>query len=332
MPEDHPSSAIQLRDQLARLDRGRDRLAKAWLVRLIERASLDEISDLPTARIAGEVPELISDVLALAAGGEGSDELEPEGRERAERLLELRDPASLSAADLTRDVGAIQLVILEALRSDAADLDPEDVAELASGVADATRVVQAAVVETLMSRRARDVESAVDSDALTGLANLRNLRREIARSLALRKRYGHPFALVVLDVDGLRRINDSQGKPAGDRVLVQVALAVRRTIRSVDLPARIGGDEFCVLVPEADVAAAGTLGDRLAEAVRIETAGPDGPGTGVAIGAVACPEHGEEAGVLLEAADGAMYQAKAAGEAVVVGETAVPEITVERTT
>ena len=68
-----------------------------------------------------------------------------------------------------------------------------------------------------------------------------------------------------MDIDGLKRINDSHGHPAGDRVLMQVAMSLRRSIRSVDTAARIGGDEFCVLLPEQDLKSAAKLAARLAD-------------------------------------------------------------------
>lgn len=326
VPAADRSREMDIRGTLARLERDREALTKSWLVKLIERASLDEISDLPTARIASELPGLIGEVLALSDGSATSGP-----GDQAERLMRLRDSRAPTTADVIRDVTAIQLVILEALRHDSDDLDGAGVAELAAGVAGAAASLQEAAVETLVSRRARDTEAVAENDPLTGLVNLRGLRQEVERALALHKRYGHPFGLLVLDVEGLRRINESQGAQAGDRALVQVALAARRTLRSVDLPARIAGDEFCVLVPDATAESARTLGERLAEAVRQETSTPDGPGVAVSIGVVACPEHGEDVGLLLDAADGAMYHAKSGGEAVAVA-PAAPEITVKRRT
>jgi diguanylate cyclase (GGDEF)-like protein len=318
---------------LARLERDREELAKAWLVRLIERASLDDIRNLPTERIAAELPELISDVLK-AAGGADPYAMTPEAQERAVRLAELRESDSAGAAEVTRDVGAIQGVILDALRRDASDLGVERFAELAIGVGDAVGAVQAAAVETLLRRRSRELEATAGSDPLTGLFNLRHLQQELRGMLALHERYQHPFALLVLDIEGLRRINDARGRQAGDRVLVQVALAIRRAIRTVDVPARIGGDEFGVLMPQQDASDARALAERLAEAVTVETADPDGDGVRVAIGVVSCPQHGTEVAALLEAADQAMYSAKAGGEPVAVGDPTEPQdgqITVERT-
>ena len=329
VPDPDRNTPTPLGGPLARLDRAREELAKAWLVRLIERASLDEIRNLPTERIAAELPELISDVLRAAGPGTDPYAMSPEVQERAVRLAELRESDSAGAAEVTRDVGAIQGVILDALRRDAEEIDPEHFADLAIGVADAVGAVQAAAVETLLRRRSRELESTAGSDPLTGLFDLRHLQGDLRRMLALHERYKHPFALLVLDIDGLRRVNDSRGRQAGDRVLVQVALAIRRAIRTVDVPARIGGDEFGVLLPHQDASAARALAERLTEGVAVETGGPEAEGVAVAIGLVSCPQHGAEVATLLEAADQAMYRAKADGEAVVVGESAEPEVTVE---
>lgn len=331
MPDVDRKPTTQLNGPLGRLERAREELAKAWLVRLIERATLEDIRHLPTERIAAELPALISDVLKAASHTDDPYAMAPEARERAVRLAELREPSAGGAAEVTRDVGAIQAVILEALRQDADKLGPAGFADLAIGVADAVGALQAAAVETLLRRRSRELEASAGSDPLTGLFDLRHLQTELRQALALHERYGHPFALLVLDIEGLRRINDSRSRQAGDRVLVQVALAVRRAIRTVDVPARIAGDEFGVLMPQQDAAAARALAERLAEAARVETAGADDAGVEVAVGVVSCPEHGKEVTTLLEAADQAMYAAKAGGESVAVGEPTEPAITVERT-
>ena len=323
-------TTTELTGPLARLDLAREELAKAWLVKLIERASLEDIKELPTDRIAAELPALISDVLEAAARPDDPYAMAPEPRERAVRLAELRESTSSSAAEVTRDIGAIQGVILEALRREADELGPAGFADLAIRVAEAVGAVQAEAVETLLRRRSRELESTAGSDPLTGLFDLGHLQQELREALALHERYSHPFALLVLDVEGLRRINDSRSRQAGDRVLVQIALAMRRAIRTVDVPARIAGDEFGVLIPHQDAAAARALAERLVEAVRAETAGTDDSGVEVAIGVVSCPQHGNDATSLLEAADQAMYAAKAGGEAVAVGDPTGTEVTVER--
>jgi diguanylate cyclase (GGDEF)-like protein len=313
-----------LRGPLARLERSREELAKSWLMRLIERASLDEISALPTERIAAELPALISDLLRAAAAGEDPFAPGGEAEERVAVLAELRKGGDPSAADLARDVAAIQSVVLASLGQDAGELGGAAFASLAASVTEAVARLQAAAVETLVDRRARELESQASTDPLTGLPNLRQLQAQLRHRLALVKRYDEPFALLVLDVDGLKRVNQGRGHQAGDRVLVQVGLALRRTIRAVDLPARLGGDEFCVLAPNQTADTARPLAERLAEAVAVETGAAEGDrGMGVAVGVVSSPEHGDEAEVLLDRADQAMYSAKAAGEPVALAQREV---------
>src|SRR4051812_23784959 len=333
-----------IRGPLARLDRSRDELAKAWLVRLIERASLDEISELPTERIARELPELISDLVgAVASNGDAPFQLSDEQRQRAASLALLRSTREGSPADLARDLASLQSVLVKALRDELAKSDPERFADSVERLAEAAGAIQAAAVEELVRSRSRELESQANTDALTGLYNLRYLQREIAQLLDVQKRYGHPFALLLMDVDGLKRINDAHGHQAGDRVLMQVAMSLRRAIRSVDTPARLGGDEFCVLAPQQDAKGGTPLAERLPAAapprlggggfcvpppqqdggggpplaerppaaVREGVATPDDPPVSLSIGVVGCPEHGEDAETLVDIADRAMYRAKA---------------------
>ncbi|MFN2616828.1 MAG: GGDEF domain-containing protein [Thermoleophilaceae bacterium] len=306
---------------LGRLDRSKEQLAKAWLVRVIERASLEEIRALPTDRIARELPELISDLLRVAAEAESAEGIQLSGDAigRAAGLAALRAGGDFSAAELARDIAALQAVLLRALRDEFAGSEPQAFADAAERLAEAAGAVQAAAVEELVRTRSRELESQANTDPLTGLYNLRYLQREIAQLLDVQKRYSHPFAVLLLDIDGLKRVNDAHGHQAGDRVLMQVAMAMRRAVRSVDTAARLGGDEFCVLAPEQGSESGANLAGRLVEAIREEVVTPDNPPVGVSIGVAACPEQGEEADALLEAADQAMYRAKANGEAVAVG-------------
>jgi diguanylate cyclase (GGDEF)-like protein len=319
-----------IRGPLARVERSRDELAKAWLVRLIERASLEEIRDLPTDLIARDLPELISDLIrSLAGDDKGAFELSEEQTQRAAALATVRLGGEASAAELSRDVAALQQVLVRALREEFADGDPEGFAEAVERLAEVAGAVQATAVEELVRARSRELESQANTDPLTGLQNLRYLQRQMGLLLDMHKRYQHPFAVLVMDIDGLKRINDAHGHQAGDRVLMQLAMSLRRSIRSVDTAARIGGDEFCVLTPEQDAASATTLAERLSLAVREEVATPDESPASLSIGVVSCPEHGDEAEPLIDAADRAMYRAKAAGEAFSVGNAGDAEVAEE---
>jgi diguanylate cyclase (GGDEF)-like protein len=316
-----------IRGPLGRLERSRDELAKQWLVRLIERASLDEIREFPTERIARELPDLITGIVGAVGDGEGDPfNLSKEQAERAASLAALR-----SAGREARDIAALQSVLLRALREELEN-DPQRYAEAVEALVEATAGIQAEAMEAHVQSRSRELESQANTDPLTGLGNLRALQRQLANLLDVHKRYRHPFAVLLMDIDGLKRINDSFGHPAGDRVLMQVAMSLRRSIRSVDTAARIGGDEFCVLLPEQDLKSAAKLAARLATAIEEEVAAPGEPNISVSIGVAAAPEHGDEAEGLIDTADRAMYRAKAAGEGIALGDPPGTQVTAEEAT
>jgi diguanylate cyclase (GGDEF)-like protein len=128
--------------------------------------------------------------------------------------------------------------------------------------------------------------------------------------------------VLLVDIDGLKRINDAYGSAAGDRALVDVATAMGEAIRTVDTPVRMGDDEFCILLPNQTATRAQSLAERLAVAIEA-VEGPGGQSLGVAVGVVSCPQHSTDPDELMTLADTAMYRAKAAGEHVALGE--VPE-------
>jgi diguanylate cyclase (GGDEF)-like protein len=158
------------------------------------------------------------------------------------------------------------------------------------------------------------------ADALTGVQNRRQLfaRLELERERAVR--FGEPFALLLLDVDRFRELNEAVGHAAGDGVLRQVAGLLAREARSVDLVARYGGEEFALVVPRTGAAEALATGERLRAAVaatRFEGA-PEGRVT-VSIGVAAFPGDAADLGALVDCADAALFAAKRAGRDAVRG-------------
>lgn len=158
------------------------------------------------------------------------------------------------------------------------------------------------------------------TDALTGLANRRHFGDQLAREVTRAAEAGKPVALVTLDIDHFKAVNDQHGHPAGDAVLRRVALLLEEQVRGNDLLARIGGEEFAVLAVEAAVAEASKLAERLRAAV--EQAGPIPVGrialsVTVSVGvSVVWPRPGDLLKVperLLAGADDALYRAKRNG-------------------
>ena len=130
--------------------------------------------------------------------------------------------------------------------------------------------------------------------------------------MELYKRYRHPFAILMLDFDNLKWVNDTFGHAAGDTALTHLATVMRMNIRDVDIPCRFGGDEFLILMPEADKNAIQMVGRRIAESVNKTRfkLGRSFASLQVSFGAAACPEDGAEAEALLQEADASLYRAK----------------------
>lgn len=146
------------------------------------------------------------------------------------------------------------------------------------------------------------------TDELTGLANRRRLERE------LNARVGEHHALIMIDLDGFKRINDELGHARGDDVLVAVATGIAAAVRPDDLPVRLAGDEFVVLVHADDPRTIRAVAERIAETIaRIPTGLSDSPYVGASIGVAASGGHGSGPFNLLRAADRSLYDAKRAG-------------------
>lgn len=146
------------------------------------------------------------------------------------------------------------------------------------------------------------------TDPLTGLANRRSLMSRIEYEVSRHTRARRPFGVVMLDLDGFKALNDRFGHPAGDDLLRDVAGAVARAIRDQDTAARMGGDEFCVLAPETDLAGTEQLAERVLAAVATVTAGIQA--LGASAGIAVFPADGTHATTLLEAADQMLLDSK----------------------
>jgi diguanylate cyclase (GGDEF)-like protein len=162
------------------------------------------------------------------------------------------------------------------------------------------------------ARRFREARQQADLDALTGLHNRRYFHETLAREVARAHRYERHLALVVLDLDDFKAINDRIGHLAGDSVLAEAAERVRDVVRSADIACRVGGDEFAVILPEASHTDADQLYQRIQDAV---SAGPVGhAGTLRFSAGVAELQPSDDAVSFFQRADDALYRAKQLGK------------------
>lgn len=149
------------------------------------------------------------------------------------------------------------------------------------------------------------------TDALTGLYNRRHLMGTLANEVQRSRRLRRTFSVLLADVDHFKQYNDSNGHLAGDTALVKIADVLRKTTRGVDSVARYGGEEFVLMLIEAPVTTAVSVGERIRERVAGEDFGA-GKLT-VSVGVAEYPTHGDTPEELIASADAAMYQAKSGG-------------------
>jgi diguanylate cyclase (GGDEF)-like protein len=174
-----------------------------------------------------------------------------------------------------------------------------------------------AVVEGALERAEKtesELRFLADHDSLTGLLNRRRFRAELDQYVSFTARYGGRGAVMVIDIDGLKEVNDKLGHQAGDRLIRSVAEILRARVRATDLVARLSGDEFAVLMPQSDTAGALQLGEDL----RAQVAEGFPPSSeivpaSISVGIAMFGGQGARSEGVLLAADQAMYEAKQNG-------------------
>lgn len=247
----------------------------------------------------------VSELLALPSF---ATLLEPPERERARQRLQQRLQGEPAPQHYEHAI----------IRKDGRRVELEVAAQLVQ-VGQGWQVV--AIYRDITERKAlaQRLEQLALYDPLTQLPNRTLLHDRLQQAIAACQR-GFPFALLVLDLDGFKQINDTFGHHAGDLVLQQLARRLRGILRDTDTIARLGGDEFAILLPNARQAAAVAVARKLCEALAlpmpIEGRSPRGAQAlqvRASVGIALAPEDGTEAERLLRRADRAMYQAKRRG-------------------
>jgi two-component system cell cycle response regulator len=254
---------------------------------------------LPGGRgVSGRVGQ--SGDVAMGRLGHGTGMLEPAPGEPAE--------GSVIAVPL-KSSGTVIGVLDLFDRVDADAFDERDLATIRTFASQAT----VAIDNVLLHEEAQRLSI---TDGLTGLWNYRYFTMTIGKEIERSARFGRPLALLMLDLDRFKLVNDTHGHQRGDAVLVELAARVRGQVRDVDTVARYGGEEVVVILPETDEAGAVLAAERICDAVRRRPFGEPGEGeveVTVSIGAAVFPAHGGSSTTLLRRADEALYEAKDAG-------------------
>jgi diguanylate cyclase (GGDEF)-like protein len=248
--------------------------------------------------ISGRVAQ--SGEVAIGRLGTGPGQLQPaEG-----------EPASGSVIAVPLKSSGTVIGVLDLFdRLDAEEFDDRDLVTIRTFASQAT----VAIDNVLLHEEAQRLSI---TDGLTGLWNYRYFTMTIGKEIERAARFSRPLALLMLDLDLFKSVNDTYGHQRGDAVLVEIAARVRAQVRDVDTVARYGGEEVVVILPETDEAGAVQAAERICDAVRRRPFGEPGERSvevTVSIGAAVFPAHGASASALLRRADEALYEAKHAG-------------------
>jgi diguanylate cyclase (GGDEF)-like protein len=153
-------------------------------------------------------------------------------------------------------------------------------------------------------------------DSLTQVANRRAVETRLVHEFQRAKRYKHPLTCILLDIDHFKKVNDTYGHPVGDKVLIEVAAALREATRNTDLVSRFGGEEFLVLAPETAAAAGGFVADRIRESIAYRTSQKSDqglPAVTASLGVASTELTVANETELVARADQALYRAKHEG-------------------
>jgi len=181
---------------------------------------------------------------------------------------------------------------------------------------------QIEVVDLLSNHAAAAIEAsrlhevtshASEHDALTRLANRRRLEADLELECERSLRYARPLALIMLDLDHFKRLNDTYGHSRGDEVLQGVAETIQASLRSTDTAYRFGGEELVVLARETDAMGAFSLADRIRASIEHRFSAPGEVGVTASLGIASVPVHAATPKALVETADTALYVSKGNG-------------------
>ncbi len=270
-------------------------------------------------RLAGHVAGLEERGFVVAGVSGGAKALVALQRARPHVVIADAALRGISAPELTRMLSDPQTAVPVVLAGLAPSTHERRGAAMDSGASDYFQLPEefqllAARAGQLVAHRLTvdRLRAEADQDYLTGLANRRRFRKALGQEVERWRRYRMPCALLLLDIDHMKRVNDTHGHPAGDRVIRFIADVLAELSRDNDTAARLGGEEFALLLAGSDGEKAYAAAERVRLAVA-ERPLPDVGGVTVSLGVAACPAHAQTERTLYTASDRALYLAKHEG-------------------
>lgn len=296
------------------LDAHKLEITKRWLGRLVGQLDdLESLERFPTQESIRTSVELIEGLTHCLLDEQALAQFEEGGLyyKQAETLGLLQRDGAEAIGSLADSLCALEDAIWDRLAEGLRHQDRE-LLQVVRILRLALHRIMTAATAAYHQQSKAELDRLAHTDSLTGLYNRRYWEPELARHVELYKRYRHPFAVLMLDLDNLKWVNDTFGHAAGDTALTHLATVMRMNIRDVDIPCRFGGDEFLILMPEADKNAIQMVGRRISESINKTRfkLGRSFASLQVSFGSAACPEDGVDPETLLREADASLYRAK----------------------
>lgn len=180
----------------------------------------------------------------------------------------------------------------------------------------------------LLFRENEKLKEMVHKDGLTGLYNFRYLRERLEEEVVRARRHRRNFCLIMIDMDNLKQVNDTYGHQMGNKVIREISNTIRNSVRTIDIVARFGGDEFVVLLPDTDSGSALIIAERISHNIKnlyfLCPGSKNGINVTISAGVVSFDDKEKSADELMHMADMLLYQAKLVGKNCVKFQDSLP--------
>lgn len=298
-------------------------IVESWMQQLASEKGEHSRNLITETQLVDNLPTLLRGVSKVIENPSRISDFEPEGviYQAAAQLGTNRRASNYKTSELLHELEVLRDTIWMFCRRTIA---PLEFYELEKRINRPIDKMVSTIIESYIDIYTAELKYLARKDKLTDFLNCDSFKEEMGRELLRSRRYRHAFSLMMLDVDDFRRYIDESGTSAGDTLLLEISRTISRIIRTVDVPARYGMDEFAIILPETSKKQARRVAERIRRAVKIEMRHPvQGhaeqklPVT-VSIGISTYPKDTETVDEMVSLADMALFEAKKSGKDMVV--------------